>query len=69
MKRVKCLAQSPGLVSPRAQARASGQERLHSPFCWVPSFSRSVAEFLEGGEVERAPHMPVGSEQRAHKNQ
>lgn len=43
------------LVSPRDKARASGQ-KLYPPFCWISSFSRSAAEFLEGGGGRAGPH-------------
>lgn len=40
----------------KIKARASGQKRLPSPLCWVSSFSRSAAEFWEGGGSGTGPH-------------
>lgn len=61
----------PRAPEPKVKARAPGQERLPSAFCWAASFSGSVAKLLEGGGSRGGPHTAKasGSEQRANKNQ
>lgn len=67
---VKCSVPGHGAGSLRVRVTASGQEKLYSLPCWLSTFSRSAAEPLEGGgSGARAPHSPLGSEQRANKNQ